>query len=234
MNFFAKIAKNTAVAGFVGMASSLWDVFFLDKKFKTTPVSKHKPQYIKLQSELKSLGVKKHVALSMPQIGSGLIAASASAPLYKNAIVVISPHEINKIYNKIKDRHQKNEVVTAILAHEAAHIKKNHKFKTIFASSLAYLLIFELGKMLYIPNIAKYTSAAFALKLAYTMLSRHYEYEADYIAAKNDSKVRDTLISLLKASESQQVKKFSFFDDHPKIQFRVDRLEKLVIKQTPC
>lgn len=227
MKFFTNMSKNIVIANLLGLASSYLDTMLLGKKYNATPLKKDSTYHAKLQNELKTLGVTKQVEILIADPDSGLIAGSAAAPFYNKSLIIVSPTEISEIHKKIHKEYQKNEIVSAILAHESVHINNNHKFKTIFSASLAYMLIFDLATVLCMSNIKKYLSSAVALKTTYILLSRHFEYEADAVAAKKDPKICNALSSLLKATDSEDHSLLGFFDNHPTIKSRVNRLEKI-------
>lgn len=227
MRFFTNMSKNFMLANVLGLASSYLDTIFLNKKYKSHPFKKDSDYQAKLQNKLKNLGVTKQVELLIADKDTSIIAGSAAAPFYNKALIILSPSEISYIHKNVAKEFSKDEVVSAILAHESVHINDNHKFKTIFGAALAYTMVFDLATILCMSNLKKFISSAFALKTTYILLSRHFEFEADAKAAKQDPKICRALSSVLKTIDPDEPSFLDFFDNHPSTRSRVERLEKI-------
>jgi STE24 endopeptidase len=134
------------------------------------------------------------------------------------------------LFDTLVENHSNNEILT-ILAHEIGHFKKKHILKNMIISSIQSGFIFfllgifmynsKLHEAFYMQNIYVYTSLIFfgmiyspigeIISIAFNILSRKYEFQADEFAVSTTKLYNDFINALKKLS----VKNLSNLTPHP-------------------
>ena len=221
------LPKSLAISSVTGLAYTFYDYWQFNRKYPNTRVSENTELWQSLERCRRDFHLPANLQFATSQ--RRILAASSALVFPASAKIVVCEKELRNLSKKTNLT--LDEVTSAIVAHEAAHIKENHKFFIISGSVLAQKTTYNLAFLLRYGSLVRHTAALFMFAVANLGLAKASEYRADYVAAQHGEETRQDLTKIFQAISGTS---HSIFSAHPPADKRLKNITpKQKVSDTP-